>query len=92
MFEPQRWYVLGLRSRRPYLEYYDKEEHVFSEQPINTYDLGRCQRLTYTLGRTNKNWTFCLFLQDRVIELTAESRYVYTKLHGRMFKVLGAIF
>ncbi|KAJ8317689.1 hypothetical protein KUTeg_005593, partial [Tegillarca granosa] len=74
MLEPQRWYVLGLRSRRPYLEYYDKEEHVFSEQPINTYDLGLCQRLTYTLGRTNKNWTFCLFLQDRVIELTAESR------------------
>ena len=76
LFEPTRWFVFGLRIRRPYLEYYEKEQHVFSAQPINSFDLYPCTKVTYTLGRNNRNWTFCLFLQDRVLELTAESREV----------------
>ena len=66
--------MFGLRIRRPYLEYYEKEQHVFSAQPINSFDLYPCTKVTYTLGRNNRNWTLCLFLQDRVLELTAESR------------------
>ncbi|XP_071168867.1 uncharacterized protein [Mytilus edulis] len=76
LFEPTRWFVFGLRIRRPYLEYYEKEQHVFTAQPINNFDLYECTKVTYTLGRNNRNWTFCLFLQDRVLELTADSREV----------------
>ncbi|XP_052101427.1 uncharacterized protein LOC127735318 [Mytilus californianus] len=76
LFEPTRWFVFGLRNRRPYLEYYEKEQHVFTAQPINNFDLYTCKKVTYTLGRNNRNWTFCLFLEDRVLELTADSREV----------------
>ena len=82
LFEPQRWYVFGMKSGIPFLEYYDKEESAFSGEPLHSFCMANCKRITYTMGRLNKVWTFCIFLEDRILELTAESRYcfVYTEL------------
>ncbi|XP_061186117.1 serine/arginine repetitive matrix protein 1-like isoform X3 [Saccostrea echinata] len=74
LFEPQRWYVFGMKNGIPHLEYYDKEESAFSGEPIHSYCMANCKRITYTMGRLNKVWTFCIFLEDRILELTAESR------------------
>ncbi|XP_048744864.2 uncharacterized protein LOC125657945 isoform X4 [Ostrea edulis] len=74
LFEPQRWYVFGMKVGIPYLEYYDKEESAFSGEPIHSYSMANCKRITYTMGRLNKVWTFCVFLEDRILELTADSR------------------
>ncbi|KAK3094675.1 hypothetical protein FSP39_004799 [Pinctada imbricata] len=74
LFEPQRWYVFGMKQGSPILEYYEKEESVFTSQPLQTIDLSTCERITYTLGRNQKHWTFCLFMQDRVLELSADTR------------------
>lgn len=58
----------------PYLEYYDKEESAFSGEPIHSFCMANCKRITYTMGRLNKVWTFCIFLEDRILELTADNR------------------
>lgn len=72
--EPNRWYVFGTRNGNPYLEYFDREERVFSGHPIDTIDLSTFRNLSYTLGRTNNKHTFCIFLSNRVLELTAPNR------------------
>ncbi|XP_060597687.1 uncharacterized protein LOC132751519 isoform X3 [Ruditapes philippinarum] len=72
--EPNRWYVFVVRSRVPFLEFYDKEESIFTGPPIESHNLSSFQNLSYTMGRTNTNYTFCIFLADRTIELTAPSR------------------
>lgn len=72
--EPSRWYVFGVRNRSPYLEFFDKEESVFTGPPIQTYDLSTFQNLSYTMGRTNTNFSFCIYLAESTIELTAPSR------------------
>lgn len=77
LFEPQRWYVFGMKSGIPFLEYYDKEESAFSGEPLHSFCMANCKRITYTMGRLNKVWTFCIFLDDRILELTAESRYCF---------------
>lgn len=73
-FEPHRWFVFGTRNRHPYLEYYDREERVFTGRPTDTIDLSTFRNLSYTLGRTNNKHSFCLFLSNRVVELTAPNR------------------
>lgn len=73
-FEPNRWYVFGTRDGHPYLEYFDREEKVFSGHPIDTIDLSTFRNLSYTLGRTNHKHAFCIFLGNRVLELTAPNR------------------
>ncbi|KAL4231615.1 hypothetical protein ACF0H5_009195 [Mactra antiquata] len=73
-FEPHRWYVFGVRNRRPYLEYYEKEEGIFTGNAIHTYDLSTFQNLSYTMGRTSTTFTFCIVLSDMMIDLTAPSR------------------
>ncbi|KAH3790021.1 uncharacterized protein LOC127841045 [Dreissena polymorpha] len=72
--EPTRWYVFVVRNRCPYLEYYEREEQVFSGRPIRSYDLSTFQNLSYTMGRTSTEFIFCLILADRNIELSAASR------------------
>ncbi|KAL5021498.1 hypothetical protein ScPMuIL_000653 [Solemya velum] len=74
VFEPMRWYVFVVRDGKAYLEYYDREESIFSESAINMFDLSTCSKITYTLGRTNRNHTFCIILSERILELTADSR------------------
>lgn len=73
-FEPNRWYVFGTRNGHPYLEYFDREERVFTGHPIDTIDLSSFRNLSYTLGRTNHKHAFCIFLGNRVLELTAPNR------------------
>ncbi|XP_060068580.1 uncharacterized protein LOC132548715 [Ylistrum balloti] len=74
LFESSRWYMFIVRNGRPFLEIYEKEQSAFSGQPMTSYELSSCYKITYTLGRTSKAWTFCLFLEERVLEITAESR------------------
>lgn len=80
LFEPQRWYVFGMKMGIPYLEYYDKEESAFSGEPIHSFCMANCKRITYTMGRLNKVWTFCIFLEDRILELTADNRYWFLSI------------
>ncbi|XP_052772481.1 uncharacterized protein LOC128211570 isoform X1 [Mya arenaria] len=72
--EPSRWYVFVVRNRCPYLEHYDREECVFTGRPIQAVNLSSFQSLSYTMGRTSNDHTFCIILSDRNIELTASSR------------------
>ncbi|XP_033756938.1 uncharacterized protein LOC117339463 [Pecten maximus] len=74
LFESSRWYMFVVRNGQPFLEIFEKEQNAFSGQPITSYELSSCYKITYTLGRTSKAWTFCLFLEERVLEVTAESR------------------
>ncbi|XP_069140145.1 uncharacterized protein [Argopecten irradians] len=74
LFESSRWYMFIVRNGRPFLEIFEKEQNAFSGQPITSYELSSCYKITYTLGRTSKAWTFCIFLEDQVLEITAESR------------------
>ncbi|OWF41462.1 uncharacterized protein LOC110462324 [Mizuhopecten yessoensis] len=74
LFESSRWYMFIVRNGRPYLEIFEKEQNAFSGQPSTSYELSSCYKITYTLGRTSKAWTFCLFLEERVLEITADSR------------------
>ncbi|XP_041368938.1 uncharacterized protein LOC121383171 [Gigantopelta aegis] len=72
--DPTKWFVLGVRDGAPYLEYYDKEMDVFSAEPINTFNLSNCRRVTYTQVRNASLHRFSLDLQDRVIELATPDR------------------
>ncbi|KAL3863859.1 hypothetical protein ACJMK2_005586 [Sinanodonta woodiana] len=72
--EPSRWYVFGVRRRQPYLEYFDKEQSSFTGSPISSYNLAACTGISYTLGNTNRNYSFCVFLDGQVLELNAPSR------------------
>ncbi|KAK3587477.1 hypothetical protein CHS0354_003614 [Potamilus streckersoni] len=72
--EPSRWYVFGVRRRQPYLEYFEKEQSSFTGSPISSYNLTACTGISYTLGNTNRNYSFCVFLDGQVLELNAPSR------------------
>ena len=79
--------MFGMKQGAPALEIYEKEESVFTASPLQSIDLTTCKRITYTLGRTNKNWTFCLFMEERIMELSADSRSVV--FHDALHYVLG---
>ena len=66
--------MFGTRNGQPYLEYFDREERVFTGHPIDTVDLSSFRNLSYTMGRTNNKHAFCIFLGNRVIELMAPNR------------------
>ena len=57
-----------------YMENYEKEQSVFTGRPIASWDLSTYRNLSYTLGRTNTNYTFCIFLAGDTIDLTASNR------------------
>lgn len=58
-----------------YLEYYDKEESVFLGELIYFFCMVNCKRIIYIMGRFNKVWTFCIFFEDRILELIVDNRY-----------------
>lgn len=73
-FEPNRWYVFGVRNSIPFLEYYEKEEKIFTGRAIETYDLSTYENLSYTMGQTNTNFSFCIYLSESTIDLMAPNR------------------
>ncbi|XP_059162106.1 cyclin-dependent kinase 12-like isoform X2 [Physella acuta] len=70
--DSNKWFVFTIRQGIPFLEYYDSELDVFSQQPINSFNLSGCHNVK-SMGNTNPP-SFCIVCPDRVIELVASSR------------------
>ncbi|XP_055881675.1 uncharacterized protein LOC106061045 isoform X1 [Biomphalaria glabrata] len=70
--ESNKWFVFTIKQGTPYLEYYDNDIDVFSQPPINSFNLSSCQNVK-SMGNSNPP-SFCIVCPDRVIELIASSR------------------
>ncbi|KAH9518570.1 hypothetical protein Btru_017193 [Bulinus truncatus] len=70
--DTNKWFVFTIRQGVPFLEYYDNDIDVFSQPPINSFNLSGCQNVK-SMGNSNPP-SFCIVCPDRVIELIASSR------------------
>ncbi|XP_029649425.1 uncharacterized protein LOC115223138 isoform X2 [Octopus sinensis] len=70
-----RWFIFGLRNKvLPFLETYDTSENWKKKKPLHYYDLAECKQITYNAGNHLTNYSFCLLLPDKVLELKAKNR------------------
>lgn len=70
-----RWFIFGVRNRvMPFLETYDNSDNWKKKRPLNSYDLSECKQITYNMGKHINNFSFCLLLPDKVLELKADNR------------------
>ncbi len=74
--DPTKWFVFLVREGKPFLEYYDKQNDVFTAEPVNSFDLSTCKQVTFTFLRNARIHAFNIILEERVIELATNSRYV----------------
>ena len=61
-------------QRAPYLEQYEREVDVFSEEPTMRYNLSTVTAITRTMSQSARTQAFVLVSPEELIELVANSR------------------
>ena len=59
----------------PYLEYYENEDGIFTDVPINMFVLDTCLYIKRNVPTPRYDNVFTLILKDRHLRLVAQSRY-----------------
>ncbi len=71
----RRWFVFGIiNGTDPYLEYYESEDLIFTNNPINMFFLDKCRKVEKHAEKGRHQNVVSVIMRDRELDLVAQSR------------------